>query len=240
MKIWKMIGCLGLLVVIVCGCVMLGKPAEVFAEEPPEENKQNVENKQPQEEQQQQQQQQQQPADNTTTVNKTYSTGLDFRSNGDGTCALSGVGSCTAACILIPPKSPAGDTVTEILPYAFADSVVGAIELPATITVLSAASFARCTRLGYIRVASANVAFSEHDGVLYSADGKTLIYCPVGRSTKELTLHRDVRRIAAGAFADCPALESVYFAGSTAEWHAMIVGDDNDALYKATLSFNAS
>ena len=31
MKIWKMVGCLGLLVVIVCGCVILGTPAEVFA-----------------------------------------------------------------------------------------------------------------------------------------------------------------------------------------------------------------
>ncbi len=236
MKIWKMVGCLGLLVVIVCGCVILGRPAEVFAEQPPEENEQKEESKQPQEEQQQQAP----PADNTVTVNKTYSSGLAFRSNGDGTCAVSGVGSCTAACILIPPKSPSGDTVTEILPYAFAGSVVGAIELPGTITALSAASFTGCTRLGYVRVASANAAFLEQDGVLYSADGKTLIYCPAGRSAKELTLHRDVRRIAAGAFADCPALTDVFFAGSTAEWHSMIVGDDNDALYKANLHFNAS
>lgn len=235
MKIWKMVGCLGLLVVIVCGCVILGTPAEVFAEEPPQENEQNEEQQKPQEEQQEQQQTP--PADNTATVNKTYSTGLSFRSNGDGTCAVSGVGSCTAACIIIPPKSPSGDTVTEILPYAFADSVVGAIELPGTITTLSAASFAKCTRLGYIRIASANAAFLEQDGVLYSADGKTLIYCPAGRSNKELTLHRDVRRIAAGAFADCPALTTVYFAGTTAEWHSIIVGDDNNALYKATLCF---
>jgi hypothetical protein len=233
MKIWKTIGCLGLLVVIVCGCVILGRPAEVYAEEEPpqaEQNGQNEQTEQPSEEATP-------PTDNTATVNKTYSTGLAFRSNGDGTCAVSGVGSCTAACILIPPKSPAGDTVTEILPYAFAGSVVGAIELPGTVTVLSAASFAGCTRLGFIRVASAGAAFCERDGVLYSADGKTLLYCPVGRSAAELTLHENVRRIAAGAFAECPALERVYFTGTTAEWHSMIVGDDNDALYKAKLHF---
>ncbi len=231
MKIWKMIGCLGLLCVIVCGCVILGKPAEVSAQEQPQEN-----NEQPE----QAPEEEQPPAENSTTVSKTYSTGLAFRSNGDGTCAVSGVGSCTAACILIPPKSPSGDTVTEILPGAFAGSVVGAIELPATITTLSAASFSGCTRLALVRVAGTSSAFSEYDGVLYSADGTLLVYCPVGRSEREMTLHKNLRRIAAGAFADCPSLSTVYFAGSTAEWHSMIVGDENDALYKATLCFNAT
>ncbi len=233
MKIWKMVACLGLLVVIVCGCVILGQPTEVFAEqEEPEGNEQTAEPPA-----QQENESQTPPADNTATVNKTYSTGLSYRSNGDGTCAVSGVGSCTAACILIPPQSPNGDTVTEILPHAFANSIVGAIELPATVTALSAASFAGCERLAYVRVASGNPAFLEEDGVLYSADGKLLVYCPVGRSTRDLTLHKALRRIAAGAFADCPTLQNVYFSGSTADWHALIVGDDNNALYQATLHF---
>ena len=127
--------------------------------------------------------------------------------------------------------------VNEILPYAFAGSVVGAIELPGTITTLSADSFAGCSRLAYIRVSGATSAFLEEDGVLYSADGKTLIYCPAARSAGTLTLHHAVRRIAAGAFAECPALTAVYFAGSSAEWHSMIVGDDNDALYAAKIYF---
>lgn len=235
MKIWKMVGCLGLLAVIICGCIILGEPAQVSAQgSVPQENAES--------EQAQEQMPQETPApdENSATVGKTYSTGLTFRSNGDGTCAVSGVGSCTAACILIPPKSPAGDTVTEILPGALAGSIVGAIELPATVTTLTAASFEGCTRLALVRVASGSTAFSEQDGVLYSADGSLLIYCPVGRSAREMTLHKSLRRIAAGAFAECPALTDIYFAGSTAEWHAMIVGDDNDALYKATLHFNAT
>ena len=232
MKIWKMVACLGLLVVIVCGCVILGQPTEVFAEQPPEENGQSAETPEDGKSEEQTP-----PADNTATVTKTYSSGLAFRSNGDGTCAVAGVGSCTAACILIPPTSPGGDTVTEILPHAFAGSVVGAIELPSTVTTLSAASFAGCERLALVRVASGNAVFLEQDGVLYSADGKTLLYCPVGRSAAELTLHESLRRIAAGAFAACPALTTVYFAGTTAEWHTLIVGDDNDALYNAKLCF---
>lgn len=235
MKIWKMVGCLGLLVVIICGCVVLGNPTKVAAQEGIQE--------QTGQEHTQEEREEEQTAEtstgNTATVNKTYSTGLLFRSNGDGTCAVSGIGTCTAACILIPPQSPNGDTVTEILAGAFSGSVVGAIELPATITTLSAASFAGCERLGYIRVASANTCFVEQDGVLYANDGKVLVYCPAGHSGKELRLHPNLRRIAAGAVAVCPNLSTVYFSGTTAEWHSVIVGDDNDALYRAGLQFGA-
>jgi hypothetical protein len=127
--------------------------------------------------------------------------------------------------------------VTEILPYAFANSIVGAIEIPTTVREVSAASFDDCPRLSYIRVSAGNEHLSESDGVLYNGDGSVLLYCPVGRSGKDLTLHTSLRRIAAGAFADCPALQNVYFAGTSAEWHSMIVGDDNNALYRATLCF---
>ncbi|MBQ8357919.1 MAG: hypothetical protein IJX39_08960 [Clostridia bacterium] len=241
MKVWKMAGCLALLCVIICGCVIMGKSTEVAAAEneapdatAPEENSgtvQTPENDTPTTEPE--------SVEGSTTVVKSYSEGLYFRSNGDGTCALAGMGSCTAACVLIPPRSPAGDTVTEILPNAFADSIVGAVEIPTTVKTLSAASFFGCERLAYVRVAAGNEAFLESDGVLYSADGSTLIYCPAGRSARELTLHPSLKRIAAGAFAVCDALDVVCFAGTTAEWHNIIVGDENNALYAASLKFSS-
>ena len=233
MKIWKMVGSLTLLAIIICGCVILGQSAEVAAQSDPEQKEEEAQQQEQQEEQQEEQQQQ----DSSATVPKVYSTGLQFRSNGDGTCAVAGLGSCTAACVLIPPTSPTGDTVTAILPGAFADSVVGAIELPSTVISLSAESFTGAVRLRYIRVSEGNTAYLEYDGALYSADGKTLLYCPAGRTAKELTLHTSLQRIAAGAFAECTALTTVYFEGTTSEWHTLIVGDDNDPLYAANLKF---
>ena len=238
MKIWKMVGCLVLLAVIICGCVILGQNAAVSAKaETPKDDAADATDateattttvtESP-------------PAtviEGTVTVEKTYSTGLAFRSNGDGTCAVSGLGTCTSAAILIPPASPAGDMVTEILPGAFSGGIVGAIELPATVTTLSAASFAACDRLAYVRVASGNPCFTEYDGVLYTADGRTLLYCPAGRTAGDLRLHSAVRRIAAGAFADCRRITTVYFVGTSSEWHTLIVGDDNEPLYEATLRF---
>lgn len=228
MKIWKMVGSLALLAVIICGCVILGNNAEVSASTPPEQEGEQVQESEKSEEER---------TEGSVTVSKTYSTGLDFRSNGDGTCAVSGVGSCTSACILIPPTSPAGDTVTAILPYAFAEGIVGAIELPSTVTTFTAESFAGCARLSYVRVASGNTSFLEYDGVLYTADGTTLLYCPAARSATTLQLHPSLRRIAAGAFSACSGLATVCFNGTTAEWHGVIVGDDNEALYAASMKF---
>ena len=232
MKNVKTVGCLLLLCAIICGCAVMGMQAETL---PPEGNMEpagestdsvkETESPAP-------------PASGTsTTVEKTYSEGLKFRSNGDGTCSLAGIGSCTAACVLIPPRSPAGDTVTEILPFALSGSIVGAIEIPATLTTVSAASFAGCTRLSFVRVAAGNKALSECDGVLYTADGGTLLFCPANRTVPTLRLHRSLSRVAAGAFAGCHGLENVIFYGNTAKWQAVIVGDDDDALYAAGFKF---
>ena len=50
---------------------------------------------------------------------QTGSVGLSFQSNGDGTCYVSGIGSCTDTDVIIPTKSSAGDTVTSIGSRAF-------------------------------------------------------------------------------------------------------------------------
>ena len=227
MKVWKMVGCLALLCVIICGCAVLGRQNTSAAAGTPTESE--TENAAVQTI----------VADNagaiegSVTVAPAYSEGLRYRSNGDGTCAVAGLGTCTSACVLIPPTSPAGDRVTEILPYALQDSIIGAIELPASVETVTPASFAGCPRLSYVRVAAGSRFFSETDGVLYSADGTTLVYGPAGMKTAELTLKRGLKRILAGAFGACTGLQSVVFPGTTSEWHSVIVGDDNQPLYTA-------
>lgn len=55
-------------------------------------------------------------------TNLTPSEGFEFESNGDGTCTLTKIGTCTDSVVVIPEKSPAGDTVTMIAEYAFYDA----------------------------------------------------------------------------------------------------------------------
>ena len=52
----------------------------------------------------------------------TDSTGLTFTSNGNGTCTLTGLGSCRDICVVIPATSPSGDKVTAIGSQAFYNS----------------------------------------------------------------------------------------------------------------------
>ena len=47
------------------------------------------------------------------------SVGLEFKSNGDGTCQLKGIGVCTDTEIIVPKASPEGDVVTAIGNAAF-------------------------------------------------------------------------------------------------------------------------
>lgn len=62
-----------------------------------------------------------------TSVSKDYimtgdfkpSEGLEFESNGDGTCTLKGIGICSDENLVIPMESPTGDKVTLIDEYAF-------------------------------------------------------------------------------------------------------------------------
>lgn len=52
-------------------------------------------------------------------ANLPESQGFEFESNGDGTCTLTKIGTCSDSDIVIPEKSPAGDMVTMIAEYAF-------------------------------------------------------------------------------------------------------------------------
>lgn len=55
----------------------------------------------------------------TADTDLTPSQGLEFESNGDGTCTLVGIGICKAADLVIPNESPEGDAVTLIDSSAF-------------------------------------------------------------------------------------------------------------------------
>ena len=77
-----------------------------------------------------------------------YSTGLEFTSNGDETCYVSGIGTCTDSVINIPPVSPEGWTVTGIGYQAFrARSNLTSITIPDSVTSIGNFAFDGCYKL---------------------------------------------------------------------------------------------
>lgn len=69
-------------------------------------------------------------------------------------------------------------------------------------------AFDGCTSLSNIIVATGSKSFKAVDGVLYSADGKTLLYCPTVKSG-EFEVPTGVQIVAPGAFIGCNAITSV-------------------------------
>ena len=86
--------------------------------------------------------------DGSITHKDYASEGLVFRSNGDGTCRVGGIGTCTDIDIFIPTASPTGDIVTSIGDSAFYfgtgfESVV----IPNSVTSIARSAFYGCDSL---------------------------------------------------------------------------------------------
>ena len=76
------------------------------------------------------------------------SEGLNFKSNGNGTCSLEGIGSCRDANIVVPTISPSGDRVTAVSASAFYNCAsLDSIRLPESVTSIGNDAFAYCANL---------------------------------------------------------------------------------------------
>ncbi len=80
-------------------------------------------------------------------VTPSYSEGLEFERNTDGTCSLLGMGDCTDTDIVIPPTSPDMEAVTIIEYSAFAGEPITSISIPGTVKEIGRKAFSGCTSL---------------------------------------------------------------------------------------------
>lgn len=107
--------------------------------------------------------------------------------------------------------------VREIGSNAFAGcSALTTITLPASLETLRAA-FDGCSALAEIAVAPGNKNFRSVDGVLFSADGKTLLLYPTAKTATEYAVPDGTERIASSAFRDCASLTAITFPASVRE-----------------------
>lgn len=78
----------------------------------------------------------------TQEFEEVYSDGLVFKSNGDGTCEVAGIGTCTDTEIRIPTRSRQNDTVTAIGRDAFYKVMsVKKVIIPDTVTEIGNSAF---------------------------------------------------------------------------------------------------
>ena len=156
-----------------------------------------------------------------------YSQGLEFTSNGDGTCYVSGIGTCTDTEILIPTVSPEGEAVVGIGDNAFAhvyeltgvtipDSVtyiedfafywctaLTGITIPAGVTEIGSSAFGGCESLVSLTVAEGNPVFHSDGNCIIHTSSKTLT---VGCQTTVIPSDGSVLVIGMDAFDFCRGL----------------------------------
>ncbi len=83
-----------------------------------------------------------------TAYEAVYSIGLSYTSNGDGTCSVSGIGTCTDTELYIPPVSPEGDRVTKISDSAFqSKEALTYVMMPNGIASIGSYAFADCNNV---------------------------------------------------------------------------------------------
>ncbi len=145
---------------------------------------------------------------------------LAFKSNGDGTCYVSGIGTCTDKDIVIPYTSPSGDVVTGIGYYAFSYcSGLTSIEIPNSITSIGMSAFSDCSSLTSIEIPNSVTsigysAFSDCSSLTsieipnsVTSIGDCAFYgCS---SITSIEIPNSVTSIGGGAFSVCSGLTSI-------------------------------
>ena len=137
---------------------------------------------------------------------KKSSEGLAYTSNGDGTCTVTGMGSCTDSDLVIPDKAPNDDIVTAIGDFAFANTAITSIQIPATIVEIGTGAFANCSALKITSdtVLTENTVFTSSANAIFKDNGATLVRFTANSST--YTLPETVTAIEDYAFSGCSKL----------------------------------
>lgn len=101
------------------------------------------------------------------------------------------------------------ETVRSIGKRVFSDSGITRLELPSGIKSIEGRSFSGCSSLEEIRVSEGNSCLKVLDGVLLSADGRTIVLYPRNRKQTEFEIPEGTEVIGPYAFESSSFLEKV-------------------------------
>ena len=99
-------------------------------------------------------------------------------------------------------------------------TVLETVKIPKTVTFLAENAFYDCTVLTAIEVADGNTAYKSLDGVLFTADGATILKYPDAKTASEYTVPEGVKNVpfsAFGGFDGALALKKIFLPSTLEE-----------------------
>lgn len=188
------------------------------------------------------------------------SKGLEFKSLGNGTCYVSGMGSCTDSFVILPDISPYGEKVIGIGDYAFRNNgIIKCIELgtelefvgayafygteienvfiPRDLVQIGDYAFANCKMLKNISVDGENTVYTDMGGVLYSKNLENLICYPAGKEGSSISITDKVFEIKTMAFYNCDRIKLINYNGSASSFRRIMIGAGNESFEDAIVTF---
>ena len=138
---------------------------------------------------------------------------LEFTSNGDGSCYVSGIGRCTDTHIIVPDLSPDGDIVIDISEAAFSQ-FTNVTDLTVPDGILSLGSLRNrtlmhCPNLKNVYVSEDHQNYKSVDGVIFTKETYRLIWYPCGRTEASYTVPEGTYGIGDFAFDHAVYLEEI-------------------------------
>ncbi|MBR5143435.1 MAG: leucine-rich repeat domain-containing protein, partial [Clostridia bacterium] len=155
-----------------------------------------------------------------------YSEGLEYTSKGNGTCYVSGIGSCTDTDIVIPETSPNNERVVAIGEDAFSDyDSLSSVVIPNSVTTIDYRAFYGCSNLSSVLIPDSvnyfgeaafygchSSLYTEYDFVKYVRSGDNPYAVVIEVTNKNMSsypINENTRIIAASAFVGCSRLTSI-------------------------------
>ncbi len=179
-----------------------------------------------------------QPTEQPTEAPTEPEPSLEYKSFGNGTCSVVGIGDIDDLYIVIPEKSPEGDVVTTVEAGAFkGNSDITVVQISSTVYSIGDMAFADCKSLVHIAVDEKNAHYKDVDGVLFDITQTTLICYPAAKAATSLLLPDTITTIADMALYGCDNLKMIKFDGTVEQWASITIGEKNYGLFTASLFF---
>ena len=165
--------------------------------------------------------------------------GLLYQNNGNGTCTIVGIGTCTKTELSLPEKSPEGLRVVAISTGAFENcSKIVSIHIPASVRDIGTGAFVGCKSLSSFTVDTTNTEYCSVGSVLFSKDKTELVCYPAKRVGQNYLLSTNVTRISPYAFDSVSTLEKLLYRGTISQYQNITIGTGNTIFTKMPIEFN--